>query len=273
MPLNVGLSIPSAPNGATASNGATNGDPNGSATAQITGAKVTGNGQGAVVVSSLPTDPQAPAVPQGTGTYVVVTQVGFTGETGSICNLGPGSSLEWWNGTAWVPLPNQTLSTPSGCISFTLSPTSTPSIGGGSPSTIELAVSELQGPESGAGYWLAASDGGIFGFGDVGFFGSTGAITLNKPIVGMAPTPDRKGYWLVASDGGIFTFGDAAFYGSTGAIHLNQPIVAMQVTPDGKGYWLVASDGGIFGFGDAAFYGSTGAIDLNRAHCGHGGHS
>ena len=37
---------------------------------------------------------------------------------------------------------------------------------------------------------------------------------LNKPIVGMAATPDGKGYWLVASDGGIFTFGDAAFYGS-----------------------------------------------------------
>jgi hypothetical protein len=37
---------------------------------------------------------------------------------------------------------------------------------------------------------------------------------LNKPIVGMAPTPDGKGYWLVGSDGGIFTFGDATFDGS-----------------------------------------------------------
>ena len=45
-----------------------------------------------------------------------------------------------------------------------------------------------------------------------------GAIRLNKPIVGMAATPDGKGYWLVASDGGIFTYGDAAFYGSTGGM-------------------------------------------------------
>ena len=112
------------------------------------------------------------------------------------------------------------------------------------------------------GYWLVASDGGIFSFGDAAFYGSTGAIALNKPIVGMAPTPDGKGYWLVASDGGIFSFGDAAFYGSTGAIALNKPIVGMAPTPDGKGYWLVASDGGIFSFGDAAFYGSTGAIHL-----------
>ncbi|WP_200891146.1 hypothetical protein, partial [Acidithrix ferrooxidans] len=76
---------------------------------------------------------------------------------------------------------------------------------------------------------------------------------LNKPIVGMAATPDGKGYWLVASDGGIFTYGDAGFYGSAGAIPLNKPIVGMAATPDGKGYWLVASDGGIFTYGDAAF--------------------
>jgi hypothetical protein len=31
-----------------------------------------------------------------------------------------------------------------------------------------------------------ASDGGIFSFGDAGFFGSTGSLHLNKPIVGMA---------------------------------------------------------------------------------------
>jgi hypothetical protein len=108
----------------------------------------------------------------------------------------------------------------------------------------------------GKGYWLVASDGGVFSFGDAAFYGSTGAIHLNQPIVGMASTPDGKGYWLVASDGGVFSFGDAAFYGSTGAIHLNQPIVGMASTPDGKGYWLVASDGGVFSFGDAAFEGS-----------------
>ena len=72
------------------------------------------------------------------------------------------------------------------------------------------------------------------------FFGSTGAIRLNQPIVGMAPTKTGNGYWLVARDGGIFCFGDARFFGSTGAIRLNQPIVAMCVTPTGNGYWLLA---------------------------------
>ena len=113
-------------------------------------------------------------------------------------------------------------------------------------------------------YWLVASDGGIFSFGGAAFYGSTGAIALNKPIVGMAATPDGRGYWLVASDGGIFAYGDAQFYGSTGAIHLNQPVVGMAATPGGGGYWLVASDGGIFAFGNAQFFGSTGAIRLNQ---------
>jgi hypothetical protein len=114
------------------------------------------------------------------------------------------------------------------------------------------------------GYHLVASDGGIFAFGDAGFFGSTGNIRLAKPIVGMAETPTSKGYWMVASDGGIFAFGDAGFFGSTGNLKLAQPIVGMASTPTGKGYWMVASDGGIFAFGDAAFQGSTGNIRLAK---------
>ena len=116
----------------------------------------------------------------------------------------------------------------------------------------------------GAGYWMVATDGGIFAFGDADFAGSTGNLTLNKPIVGMAPTPTGNGYWLVASDGGIFAFGDAGFHGSTGAVALNRPIVAIAPTPSGEGYWLVASDGGIFAFGDAEFHGSTGGMALTK---------
>ena len=85
----------------------------------------------------------------------------------------------------------------------------------------------------GKGYWLVASDGGIFSYGDAGFYGSTGGMKLNQPIVGMAATPNGKGYWLVASDGGIFSYGDAGFFGSAGNLKLNKPIVGMSATPDG----------------------------------------
>jgi N-acetylmuramoyl-L-alanine amidase len=136
-------------------------------------------------------------------------------------------------------------------------------LGANSLSTPDTPVVGMASTPDGKGYWLVASDGGIFTFGDAGFYGSEGGAPLNSPVVGVASTPDGKGYWLVASDGGIFTFGDAAFYGSEGGAPLNSPVVGMASTHDGKGYWLIASDGGIFTFGDAAFYGSTGALTLN----------
>ncbi len=128
--------------------------------------------------------------------------------------------------------------------------------GSGRPHELNAPLVGISSTLDGKGYWLVASDGGVFTFGDAVFHGSTGAMRLNKPIVAMAITPDGKGYWLVASDGGVFAFGDAVFHGSTGAMRLNKPIVAMAITPDGKGYWLVASDGGVFAFGTARYVGS-----------------
>jgi peptidoglycan-N-acetylglucosamine deacetylase len=119
-------------------------------------------------------------------------------------------------------------------------------------------------PSDADGYWLVASDGGIFSFGDARFYGSMGGQPLNEPVVGMAATPDGNGYWLVASDGGIFSFGDARFYGSMGGQPLTEPVVGMAADPATGGYWLAASDGGIFSFA-APFYGSGAG--------GHGGNS
>ena len=154
----------------------------------------------------------------------------------------------------------------------------TPSVGDGlllAPATDQVVAfsgsAGIPGPPSPAppappnsSYWMVASDGGIFTFGNAGFFGSAGGLPLVKPVVGMAPTRSKDGYWLVASDGGIFSYGDATFHGSMGGKPLNKPIVGMAATPDGGGYWLVASDGGIFSFGDAAFHGSMGGKPLNK---------
>ena len=56
----------------------------------------------------------------------------------------------------------------------------------------------------GKGYWLVASDGGIFTFGDATFYGSMGGLFLNAPVVAMAPT--FSGYWEAGGDGGVYSF-------------------------------------------------------------------
>jgi hypothetical protein len=121
------------------------------------------------------------------------------------------------------------------------------------------------------GYWLVGRDGGIFSFGNAAFYGSTGAIHLQRPVVGITPTRDHRGYWLVASDGGVFAFGDAGYYGSIPGLginpagssaqpRLNAPVVGIVPSADGRGYFMVARDGGVFAFGDAGFAGSCVSI-------------
>jgi hypothetical protein len=76
------------------------------------------------------------------------------------------------------------------------------------------------------GYWLLGRDGGVFSF-NAPFYGSTGNLVLNQPVVGMEPTANGGGYWFVASDGGVFAYGNAPFRGSTGNFVLNQPVIGM----------------------------------------------
>src|SRR4029077_16113001 len=78
--------------------------------------------------------------------------------------------------------------------------------GGAEPEKGEGAV-EIVSTPSGDGYWVCGSDGGIFTYGDAGFYGSLGDVKLEKPITSMAATPTGKGYWLLGKDGGVFTFG------------------------------------------------------------------
>jgi hypothetical protein len=121
------------------------------------------------------------------------------------------------------------------------------------------------------GYWLVASDGGIFSFGDAGFYGSIPGLglhpagsglpnSLSAPIVGMVPSADGGGYFMVAADGGVFAFGDAKFVGSGPGIGgIVGSAVAVMPDASGNGYWLVTSVGAVYAFGDAPYYGGPGA--------------
>jgi hypothetical protein len=102
------------------------------------------------------------------------------------------------------------------------------------------------------GYWLVASDGGIFSY-NAPFHGSTGNLTLAQPIVGMEAATDGSGYRFVASDGGVFSFNEV-FAGSA-AGKASSPITAM--APFGSsGYWLLGSDGTVCAYGGAINYGN-----------------
>lgn len=109
------------------------------------------------------------------------------------------------------------------------------------------------------GYWVFGGDGGVFCFGDAGFYGSLPGLNVKpaKPIVGGAATPSGNGYWMTSADGGVFCFGDAPFHGSMGGKPLNAEITGMDAA--GGGYWLLARDGGVFAFG-APFHGSAAGL-------------
>ncbi|MGD0394689.1 MAG: N-acetylmuramoyl-L-alanine amidase, partial [Acidimicrobiales bacterium] len=63
--------------------------------------------------------------------------------------------------------------------------------------TLNRPVVGMAAAPDGKGYWLVASDGGIFSFGDAPFYGSEGGTRLSAPVVGMTAAPTGNGYWLV----------------------------------------------------------------------------
>jgi hypothetical protein len=208
-----------------------------------------------VIDTTPPAVPSAPElVPPSELTAASATKTGAITPTFRIAS-GSGRVELLRNG---VVVANRTgaglITDPGPVLSGTYSYTTRASDNAGNVSA-QSAVTEVQ-VSNGGGYWLVGSDGGVFAFGDAGFFGSTGDRKLNAPVIAVVPTPTKAGYWLLSQDGGVFAFGDAGFFGSTGDMTLNSPIIGMASTRTGKGYWLFAADGGVFTFGDAPFHGS-----------------
>ncbi len=137
-------------------------------------------------------------------------------------------------------------------------------VGNGNGQFLPLIEQMVLPQQSVQGFVAAASDGGIFNFGAFPFRGSMGGVRLNRPVVGVAATPDGNGYWEVASDGGIFASVMPVSTARWEDTRSTSRWWAWQATPDGGGYWEVAADGGIFAFGDAGFYGSMGGVPLHQ---------
>jgi hypothetical protein len=116
----------------------------------------------------------------------------------------------------------------------------------------------------GGGYWLIASDGGLFSFGDATFHGSLGSNPPATPIVAVAPTPSGGGYWMLEANGTLHSFGDAPALltsaESPGLDLATSPMVGMVPTPDGQGLIVVDTRGQVFSLGSGPYFGDVTSI-------------
>jgi len=146
------------------------------------------------------------------GNQVTSAEVQFT------CTAGSGPYLSLYGALAYIAVPTTPFQgyyscESNGAITGFGNDSYLSYLGDLSINTLNQPVVGMAQTIHGGGYWMVASDGGIFASGDAAFQGSIGSHTLNRPIVGMAATSTGAGYWLVAADGGIFGF-NAAYLGS-----------------------------------------------------------
>ena len=69
----------------------------------------------------------------------------------------------------------------------------------------------------GKGYWLVASDGGIFTFGDANFDGSMPGVGDMGTAVSMAPAVGVDGYYILTAQGNVYAFGQAPVVSGSGS--------------------------------------------------------
>ena len=107
-----------------------------------------------------------------------------SGRPATCASTGPSS--------AWPPA---STARATGCSQATegSSPSATPASTGRPATSASTSRSWAWPPRltgAATGWW--PSDGGIFTFGDARFYGSTGNVRLNQPVVGMVPTGDGR---------------------------------------------------------------------------------
>ena len=132
--------------------------------------------------------------------------------------------------------------------------------GSGLPNSLNAPIVGMVPSSDGGGYFMVASDGGVFAFGDAQFEGSCPGIGgCSGAAVAVVPDATGRGYWLVTQTGSVYTFGDAPYYGAPGP--QGSPITAAVRTADGGGYFVLLANGTVDGYGDAVSLGGpTGAV-------------
>ena len=126
----------------------------------------------------------------------------------------------------------------------------------------------------GGGYWLIASDGGVFAFGDAGFFGSLGGAPPSTALVGVAPTPDGGGYWVLGRQRHACTTSATRRRSGVSrrlarrSARMKSPMTGLIPDFSGQGFDAVNGSGQAFAYGDAPYFG-----DVTTAVPGYSGHA
>jgi hypothetical protein len=138
--------------------------------------------------------------------------------------------------------------------------------GSGLPHSLNAPIVGMVHSNSGNGYFLVASDGGVFAFGDATFAGSCPGIGgCAGAAVSVVPDASGNGYWVVTNTGNVYAFGDAGYFGAPGP--QSTPITSAVATePSGGGYYVLDAAGDVFAYGNAKSFGSlppgaTSALD------------
>jgi hypothetical protein len=138
--------------------------------------------------------------------------------------------------------------------------------GSGLPNSLNAPIVGMVPSHDQGGYFMVASDGGVFAFGDAHFAGSCPGIGgCSGAAVAVMPDASGSGYWLVTATGSVYTFGDAPYMGAPG--DSGSPVTSAVATPDGHGYWILDANGEVFAYGDATLLGNapTGGLDPDNA--------
>ncbi len=78
---------------------------------------------------------------------------------------------------------------------------------------LKSPVVSIGATPSGAGYWLATSQGQVLTFGDAVDFGSLADVGVNGALVGLCSSKQVFGYWMANAAGVVRAFGDTYFLG------------------------------------------------------------
>ena len=137
--------------------------------------------------------------------------------------------------------------------------------GSGLAHSLNAPIVAMVPSATGNGYFMVASDGGVFAFGDAHFAGSCPGIGgCAGAAVAVIPDATGNGYWVVTKTGAVYGFGDAAYFGAPGA--QSSSVTSAVATPDGRGYYILDGTGQVFAYGDAIWRGgapfsSSGGLD------------